>query len=91
MPADREKLRAAVEELHNELASVEDVDADMQQLLKDAMADIDKALQDQSAKRDDDGNLADRLSEAAQHFEDSHPTLTGIIGSVIDTLSRMGI
>jgi hypothetical protein len=31
------------------------------------------------------------LAEAARHFEESHPTLSGTLGSVIDTLGQMGI
>jgi hypothetical protein len=33
----------------------------------------------------------ERLSEAARHFEDSHPNLSGTIGGVIDAIGRMGI
>ena len=39
----------------------------------------------------DDESLVGRLGEAARHFEESHPTLSGILGSMIDALGRMGI
>jgi Domain of unknown function (DUF4404) len=35
--------------------------------------------------------LIERLEDAAQRFEVSHPDLTGVIGRVIDSLSTMGI
>ena len=35
--------------------------------------------------------LLERLDDAAQRFEVSHPDLTGLIGRVIDSLSTMGI
>ena len=35
--------------------------------------------------------LLERLDDAAQRFELSHPDLTGLIARVIDSLSTMGI
>jgi hypothetical protein len=35
--------------------------------------------------------IVDRLSAAQRHFEQTHPTIAGIVGSVINALSRMGI
>ena len=36
-------------------------------------------------------SIVSRLTEAARHFEESHPTLSGTVGSVIDALAQMGI
>jgi Domain of unknown function (DUF4404) len=36
-------------------------------------------------------SIVERLSAAERHFEQTHPTLAGIVGSIINALSRMGI
>lgn len=36
-------------------------------------------------------SIIERLSTAERHFESTHPTLSGIVGSIISALSRMGI
>jgi signal transduction histidine kinase len=77
--------------LHAELESIEQVDENVQQLLQTAVDDIHQALQHGTESTEESSHIASRLTEAAQHFEESHPTLSGIIGSLIDTLSRMGI
>ena len=49
----------------------------------DGQADQQQAAEEHS--------IIDRLREAAQHFEESHPVLSSMIGSTIDALARMGI
>jgi hypothetical protein len=36
-------------------------------------------------------SLLERLNEATQHFKESHPTLTAMVGRVADSLSNLGI
>ncbi|MGB6044014.1 MAG: DUF4404 family protein [Pirellulales bacterium] len=97
MTDEREKLNKTIQQLHTELASIENVDEEVQALLQSAVDEIQQAIQQPDpasppdTTADDSSTISGRLSEAAQHFEESHPTLTGIIGSVIDSLSRMGI
>ena len=91
MSDEREKLRTTIDDLHAELAGMDQLDDEMQQLLHGAVSDIRGAL-DKKPKDDiEQSSLIGRLSQAARHYEDSHPTLSGIIGSVIDALSRMGV
>ncbi|MBW2373943.1 MAG: DUF4404 family protein, partial [Deltaproteobacteria bacterium] len=40
---------------------------------------------------DEESSLADRLSELAQGFEESHPTLSETVGRVVDALANLGI
>ncbi|NIP87358.1 MAG: DUF4404 family protein [Planctomycetales bacterium] len=91
MSEAQEKLRHTIGQLHAELESLDQVDPQVQQLLQTAVDDIQQALQQGSQPPAGDTHIVSRLSQAAQHFEDSHPTLSGMIGSLIDTLSRMGI
>jgi hypothetical protein len=57
-------------------------------------SDSNLGRSDSNLGRSDSGqqeSVIERLTEAAKHFDDEHPTLAGMIGSVIDTLGRMGI
>ncbi len=95
MTDERQKLQATIDQLHQELAALDEVDEQAQQLLESAVADIHAKLEQPSteddAETDESASIAGRLGAAARHYEDSHPTLSGIIGSIIDALSRMGI
>lgn len=101
MPEDRARLLAALEQLHDQLAAAEPLDEQVRQRLQQVLDDIQQALEAGAAATpeqpsaapaaQDRGSLVDRLSETARHFEETHPTLSGAVGSVIDALSRMGI
>ena len=95
MSEGRKKLKATVDQLHAELGSMENVDEEIHQMLQGAMEDIHLILDQDKQTAADGGrqhaSVVERLSEAAQHYEDQHPTLSGILGSMIDTLSNMGI
>ena len=88
-------LRAALVRLHTELEGIESLDPQKRKLLPEALSDIQQTLDRLTAGGElavpHDETLSHRLAEAARHFEETHPTLSGMIGSVIDALSRMGI
>jgi len=92
MTDDLARLRTTLQQLHDELDKVEPADPEIQTLLSGAMADIQAKINRQEGRAsDDDGSIVDRLSSVARHYEETHPTLSGIVGSIIDALSRMGI
>lgn len=95
MSDDLNRLRATLAQLHEELDRVETTDPEIQRLLQGTMADIQGTIERHegtAAPADpSDESIVDRLSAAARHYEETHPTLSGILGSIIDTLSRMGI
>lgn len=93
-----EKLRATVSELEQELLALETVDNETRRVLQEAIGTIRATLRenDRAAKVDDvapagDQSLTERLSAAVTQFEGQHPTLTGILGRLIDGLAQMGI
>lgn len=91
---DRKKLEEALATLHAELQQMNEVDPKVEQELRTAVTDIEVALgkrPQEEASSDDSPPVHDRLGDAMRHYEETHPTLSGLIGSVIDTLSRMGI
>ncbi len=95
MSEQRDKLRAALGELRGELHHIADVDPEVRAMLEGTIADIhtvlDKPGEAGGVGENAPESIVERLSEAARHFEDTHPTFSGILGSTIDALSRMGI
>ena len=89
---DSEKLRDTLDLLHEQLADAEgDIDADVAAKLLETTGDIAMVLDRQSGAEHEPTSIAERLREAARHFEVSHPTLSGTIGQLADILAQMGI
>lgn len=91
-------LRDKLAELERKLATAGSIDPSDRDLLKEIMADIELVLAHEAGKAPraheishTPESLIERLGEAARNFEETHPTLSGAVGSVIDALSRMGI
>ena len=83
-------LRDTLEELHKELQKAGSVDDRSRELLRDVMDDI-HAILDPSAAEARPGSLVERLREAVDEFEETHPALTEAVGRVVDALAKMGI
>ena len=81
----------SLQELEEELESVDSLDEEAAELLQEAAQEIQVALQKQDAALLGHPTLIERLRNATERFEVSHPTLTGIVGRMIDGLARMGI
>ena len=93
MSDQSEKLREALDDLTGQLDGLGPLDSEASGVLREALAEIHAALAAEGTPGADAGSpsLVDRLREAAQHFEDEHPTLSGAVGGLIDALGRMGI
>ena len=86
-----EKLRATVLELEQELRSLTTVDDEARQVLQNAMRQIRTALHEEEEAERQRQTLRDQLQTAANDFEGSHPTLTGLLSRLVDGLGQMGI
>jgi hypothetical protein len=86
-----EKLRATLHELERELAQVKSLDAESRRLLEAAAAEIHEALAQQPQQKIQPQTWTERLSAATQEFEESHPTLSRLVGNVVDALAHLGI
>jgi hypothetical protein len=96
MSGEVNDLERRVDELHRALASADRVDPATLEALDVLLADIDRLR----AKKPAGGTAiapaagdahVDRLTEAAQRFQATHPTLAGTLEGLADALSRMGI
>lgn len=80
-----EKLAA----LHAALRDADRIDPEARELLGQVMEDIRDALERSEEPRRE--GLVERLREAVDDFEETHPALTEAAGRVIDALAKMGI
>jgi hypothetical protein len=89
---ERDRLREDLERLHQELARSKSVDAASRGLLIEVLHDIEAVLErSEPDTAETDESLIRRLRETTGHFEESHPTLTELVGRIADMLSRLGI
>jgi hypothetical protein len=88
----KRQLREDLERLHEELNHGAAVDPESRRLLAELANDIESLLE--RSKNDAataDASLAQRLRDATERFEESHPDLTAVVGRIADMLARMGI
>ena len=81
-----QELRRTLQDLRRELSEVGDVDGEMEAMLAEIRADIEVVME-----RAQPHPLRDRLTEAIERFEQSHPELANAMGAVADQLARMGV
>ena len=86
-----DKHRSTLEELHNELHSVEQLDPQTRELLVEAKSEMDRALHRDDPESLESSSLIERLERAGHDFDQSHPSLSRIVGNLIDVLGQMGI
>jgi hypothetical protein len=100
MAGEVNDLERRVEELHRALASAERVDPATLEALDVLLADIDRLRANKPAGAGSNAVVpstpaadahVDRLTDAAQRFQATHPTLAGTLEGLADALSRMGI
>ena len=86
------QLRERIQELLGELEQVKAVDPGARDRLAAVVEEIRSAVEnsDEDGSEADD-SLLERLNEATRHFEESHPTLTAMVGRVAESLSNLGI
>jgi chromosome segregation ATPase len=88
----KKQLRARIQELLGELEQVEEIDQEARNRLANVLHDIREAVADSGEDAPDENeSLLERLNEATRHFEESHPTLTAMVGRIADSLSNLGI
>ncbi len=89
---DDEELRTLLEQVHTEIEKTHSLDAEGKQMLHHLDADI-RALLERSGEKPLQAGVPtlQRLEEALDHFETSHPTLTGLLSKLLETLSSAGI
>ena len=89
---DDNDLRKHLEQLHGEIEQTQNVDEKGQALLRDVKADIGGLLErSQNGPVVPEPLALQRIQEAIDTFEISHPTLTRLLSQLLETLSNAGI
>ena len=87
-----ERTVRELKELHAELVRTGSLSEDDRKLVKQLQDDIQELLaRSEHVPGQGYHSLLERLQDATQRFEVSHPELTAVIGRVADSLSNMGI
>jgi hypothetical protein len=84
-----ENLRKLLEQLHDELERAESMDEKGDELLRHLNADIENLLKRSGkGKGPPDESVIERLEDAIDHFEVTHPTLTRMLSEMMTILSN---
>ena len=89
MPERIEKLRSTLKELEEELGNLSSFDEATRQMLEEAATEIKTALRKEGQFESE--SVVERLRTAEEKFQASHPTLSGVVGRIIDALGQLGI
>jgi len=84
----RQHLEDAIEQLHDQLATAEDLSPEEADEIRRAIVEISETLDKQDVSS---AGLAERLQEQTASFQQSHPVLTRTVGRIADMLAQMGI
>lgn len=88
-----QNLRELLEQLHNELERTEAMDESGREKLRHLDADIRSLLKRSGTKAEIDADepILERLQDAIDHFEVTHPRLTTMLSQMMRILSNAGI
>jgi len=81
-------LREDLEKLRRELQEGPELDTETREILAGLAQEIEEAIERSGGHED---TLGERLRTATERFEESHPSLTAIVGRLADMLSGVGI
>ena len=81
-------LREDLEKLRRELQEGPELDTETREILAGLAQEIEEAIE---RSGDHEDTLGERLRTATERFEESHPSLTAVVGRLADMLSGVGI
>ena len=86
-------LKAHLKALHRQLQETNDVDPELETLLRQLDGDIDRALarREESQLDENTYGLSSRTQELAARFNANHPTVSAGLRQLGNMLSNMGI
>jgi hypothetical protein len=89
---EKERLREILEELHESLGDVQELDEPTCQAMQTLTDDLQRLLsRSGSLSAADVEPVANRLPDLLLRFETEHPQITGILGRIASSLANLGI
>jgi predicted RNase H-like nuclease (RuvC/YqgF family) len=85
-----EELRDTLARLHDELSSIQEIDEDLRQELRQALDEISRKIEKHPGGQEQ-SPLGDRLEDLTLRFESTHPVVAEMMRELVRTLSQMGI
>jgi hypothetical protein len=86
-----DNLRSTLEELQEELHAIEHLDPQTREMLAGTKVELEAALERDDPESIEKESMVERLEDVGRDFDQSHPTLSRIVGNLIDVLGQMGI
>jgi len=86
-----QSLRETLDLLHQQLVDAGDIDKELADRLRTTISDVQSALEKTGESHESDPRQSAWLTETAEHFEQSHPTIAGTISRLVDILGQAGI
>ena len=87
----RNQLKNLLGELHAELKHAEAMDEKSRAELVKLAREIEESVGDTADESTDSTPHEGKLGQAVLEFEADYPRVSGILGQIADTLSKMGI
>lgn len=84
-----QRLRERLQELHEELEAVDELDPELRSMLEETLGDIRGRLAE--TEEFEVPAEPNEITRLAERFEEDHPTMAGLLRKLVDTLSQMGI
>jgi len=88
---DTNNLKAALAQLHKDLAAGGKLDPELQELIQTLDRDIQSAIASKEPQDDLVSSLNERTQAIDARFSADHPYLSSTLRDVMDTLGKMGI
>lgn len=88
---ERNTLRELLEQVDHEIKKTETLDQQGRELLTHLAADINELLERSNPEKEQHLFFTERLTQAIEHFETSHPQLTHYLSQLSAVLSNAGI
>ena len=88
-----QNLRELLKRLHDELEETEVLDENGNEMLRHLEEDIHRRLERSAPKKakEADDSILERLQDAIDRFEETHPNLTQTLSEMMTILSNAGI
>ena len=84
----KQRLHELLQELHTELGNADAMDDQAREELRGLAGEIESAVGAETQVIQGD---VSQLQQSVLEFETEHPRISGILGQIADTLSKLGI
>ncbi len=86
-----DELKQALRSVQDQLEEADDLDPELEVLLRELDDDIHEVLDREDAADEEAGVLLERARELDAHFAARHPQVAAVFREVVNALARMGI